>query len=146
MTSARSASASTSCCFSGVLYHLRHPLLALDLIREHVARDLFVCQSMQRGDPGEEPIAEDYPFTETAVFERPAYPHMSFHRAPLCRRRHELVGAEPGLHEGDAAQRRFRHRQQSGGGSLRLPAGSAALWQGRGLSGIAARGVRGVAA
>ena len=36
-TSARSASASTSCCFMGVLYHLRHPLLALDLIREHVA-------------------------------------------------------------------------------------------------------------
>ena len=92
--------------FLGVLYHLRHPLLALDLIREHVANDLFVCQSMQRGDPGEEPIAEDYPFTETAIFERPTYPHMSFRRAPLCRRRHELVGAEPGLHEGNAAQRR----------------------------------------
>ncbi|TIS05474.1 MAG: DUF1698 domain-containing protein, partial [Mesorhizobium sp.] len=28
--------------FMGVLYHLRHPLLALDLIREHVARDLMV--------------------------------------------------------------------------------------------------------
>src|SRR4051812_40091849 len=26
--------------FMGVLYHLRHPLLALDLIREHVAKDL----------------------------------------------------------------------------------------------------------
>jgi len=39
--------------FLGVLYHLRHPLLALDLIREHVVGDLFVCQSMQRGDPGE---------------------------------------------------------------------------------------------
>src|SRR4051812_13997138 len=32
--------------FLGVLYHLRHPLLALDLIREHVARGLFVFQSM----------------------------------------------------------------------------------------------------
>src|SRR5256885_716622 len=39
-------------CF-GVFYLWRHPLLALDLIREHVAKDLFVCQSMQRGDPGE---------------------------------------------------------------------------------------------
>ena len=39
--------------FLGVLYHLRHPLLALDLIREHVVRDLFVCQSMQRGSPAE---------------------------------------------------------------------------------------------
>ena len=64
--------------FLGVFYHLRHPLLALDLIREHVAQDLFVCQSMQRGDPGEEPLDEDYPFAETAVFERPAYPHLSF--------------------------------------------------------------------
>src|SRR5437773_4624083 len=35
--------------FMGVLYHLRHPLLALDLIHEHVAKDLFVFQSMQRG-------------------------------------------------------------------------------------------------
>ena len=64
--------------FLGVLYHLRHPLLALDLIREHVARDLFLCQSMQRGDSGEEPLEEDYPFAETAIFERPTYPHLSF--------------------------------------------------------------------
>src|SRR5690606_3947269 len=35
--------------FMGVLYHLRHPLLALDLIREHVVKDLFVFQSLQRG-------------------------------------------------------------------------------------------------
>ncbi len=35
--------------FMGVLYHLRHPLLALDLIREHVAGDLLLFQSMQRG-------------------------------------------------------------------------------------------------
>ena len=34
--------------FIGVLYHLRHPLLALDLIHEHVTRDLLVFQSMQR--------------------------------------------------------------------------------------------------
>src|SRR3954463_6786703 len=35
--------------FMGVLYHLRDPLRALDLIHEHVARDLLVFQSMQRG-------------------------------------------------------------------------------------------------
>jgi tRNA (mo5U34)-methyltransferase len=35
--------------FMGVLYHLRHPLLALDLIHEHVADDLLLFQSMQRG-------------------------------------------------------------------------------------------------
>ena len=38
--------------FMGVLYHLRHPLLALDLLHEHVARDLLVFQSMQRGSDG----------------------------------------------------------------------------------------------
>lgn len=64
--------------FLGVLYHLRHPLLALDLIREHVVRDLFVCQSMQRGHPGEEPVEADYPFSETAIFERPTFPHLYF--------------------------------------------------------------------
>jgi tRNA (mo5U34)-methyltransferase len=64
--------------FLGVLYHLRHPLLALDLIREHVVRDLFVCQSMQRGDPHEEPLEKDYPFSERAVFERPSFPRLSF--------------------------------------------------------------------
>jgi tRNA (mo5U34)-methyltransferase len=64
--------------FLGVLYHLRHPLLALDLIRDHVVRDLFVCQSMQRGDPTEERLEEDYPFEETAIFERPGFPRLAF--------------------------------------------------------------------
>ena len=64
--------------FLGVLYHLRHPLLALDLIRDHVVRDLFVCQSMQRGDPAEERFAEDYPFWETAIFESRGFPRMAF--------------------------------------------------------------------
>src|ERR1041385_2866080 len=35
--------------FMGVLYHLRHPLLALDLLREFAVGDLFVVQSMLRG-------------------------------------------------------------------------------------------------
>jgi tRNA (mo5U34)-methyltransferase len=41
-------------------------------------RDLFFCQSMQRGDPAEAEIAEDYPFWETGVFEMPGYPRMAF--------------------------------------------------------------------
>ena len=43
--------------FLGVFYHLRHPLLALDLIRAHVVKDLLVFQSMQRGDPTTVPVA-----------------------------------------------------------------------------------------
>ena len=64
--------------FMGVLYHLRHPLLALDLIHEHVARDLLVFQSMQRGSAEVEAVAEDHPFWETAHFDRPGYPKLHF--------------------------------------------------------------------
>jgi tRNA (mo5U34)-methyltransferase len=64
--------------FMGVLYHLRHPLLALDLIHEHVAKDLLVFQSMQRGSDAVEPVALDYPFWETEVFDQPGFPHLYF--------------------------------------------------------------------
>jgi len=64
--------------FMGVLYHLRHPLLALDLIREHVAGDLMIFQSMLRGTQEVEPVAEDYPFSDVDHFERPGYPRMVF--------------------------------------------------------------------
>jgi tRNA (mo5U34)-methyltransferase len=64
--------------FLGVLYHLRHPLLALDLIYEHVARELLVFQSMQRGSGEIEALANDYPFSETAIFERPGFPKLHF--------------------------------------------------------------------
>ncbi len=64
--------------FLGVFYHLRHPLLALDLIHEHVARDLLVFQSMQRGSEEVEPLADDYHFWQTQIFEKPGFPRMYF--------------------------------------------------------------------
>ncbi|HEX4261047.1 MAG TPA: TIGR04290 family methyltransferase [Acetobacteraceae bacterium] len=64
--------------FVGVLYHLRHPLLALDLIREHVAADLLVFQSMQRGSDAEHAPEPDYDFAETAPFDDPAWPKLHF--------------------------------------------------------------------
>ncbi len=64
--------------FIGVLYHLRHPLLALDLIHEHVADDLLVFQSLQRGSGAVTPVAPDYPFSETAIFDEPGYPKLHF--------------------------------------------------------------------
>ena len=64
--------------FLGILYHLRHPLLALDLIHEHVARDLLVFQSMQRGSGEIEPLESDYPITEPDVFERSGFPRLHF--------------------------------------------------------------------
>ena len=64
--------------FMGVLYHLRHPLLALDLIHEHVARDLLIFQSMQRGSSELVALEEDYPFEETAIFAEEGFPRLHF--------------------------------------------------------------------
>ncbi|MGX2039327.1 TIGR04290 family methyltransferase [Methylocaldum sp. MU1018] len=64
--------------FMGVFYHLRHPLLAMDLIHEHVARDLLLFQSMQRGSPEIEAVGRDYGLEERTVFERPGFPRMHF--------------------------------------------------------------------
>jgi tRNA (mo5U34)-methyltransferase len=64
--------------FMGVLYHLRHPLLALDLIHQHAARDLLLFQSMQRGDNRIDRLEKDYDFWTTAHFDRPSYPRLHF--------------------------------------------------------------------
>jgi tRNA (mo5U34)-methyltransferase len=64
--------------FMGVLYHLRHPLLALDLIHEHVAKDILLFQSMQRGSRQVMDVEEDYPFEETEHFFESAYPKLHF--------------------------------------------------------------------
>jgi tRNA (mo5U34)-methyltransferase len=64
--------------FMGVFYHLRHPLLALDLIHDHATRDLLLFQTMQRGATGTMELQEDYPFQETAIFEQPEYPRLHF--------------------------------------------------------------------
>jgi len=70
--------------FMGVLYHLRHPLLALDLIREHVAADRMLFQTMQRGPETVAPVPEDHPFhkpgtfDEPEIFGDPGYPRLHF--------------------------------------------------------------------
>jgi tRNA (mo5U34)-methyltransferase len=64
--------------FMGVLYHLRHPLLALDLLFEHAVRDLLVFQSLMRGAADEPDLEPDYPFAETGIFEKREYPKMFF--------------------------------------------------------------------
>jgi tRNA (mo5U34)-methyltransferase len=64
--------------FMGVLYHLRHPLLALDLLREHVVGDLLLFQSMQRGSLEVDRLEADYPFEEEKIFDSPGYPKLHF--------------------------------------------------------------------
>jgi tRNA (mo5U34)-methyltransferase len=64
--------------FMGVLYHLRHPLLALDLIHEHVAKDLLLFQSMQRGSKELVRVEGDYEFNADAPFDDAGFPKMHF--------------------------------------------------------------------
>jgi len=72
--------------FMGVLYHLRHPLLALDLIREHVVADggTMLFQTMQQGSAEVVELPEDHPFfvpgtyDPPAFFDEPGYPKMHF--------------------------------------------------------------------
>jgi tRNA (mo5U34)-methyltransferase len=61
-----------------VLYHLRHPLLALDLIREHVVGDQLLFQSMLRGHARVDAVAQNYDFWTTDHFDSPGYPKMHF--------------------------------------------------------------------
>ncbi|MFN7130566.1 MAG: TIGR04290 family methyltransferase [Myxococcales bacterium] len=70
--------------FMGVLYHLRHPLLALDLIHEHVAKDTLIFQSMQRGSSEIDEVRDDYTFEERDHFDRPGYPKMHFIEKKYC--------------------------------------------------------------
>lgn len=64
--------------FMGVLYHLRHPLLALDLLHEHVVGDRLLFQCLQRGDERTVNLEEDYDFSEWSVFDQPDYPKLFF--------------------------------------------------------------------
>ena len=70
--------------FMGVLYHLRHPLLALDLLHEHVVGDLMLFQSMQRGSTEVDPVREDYDFWQQDHFDSPGYPKMAFIEHRYC--------------------------------------------------------------
>jgi tRNA (mo5U34)-methyltransferase len=64
--------------FMGVLYHLRHPLLALELLHEHVVADLLVTQSLLRGAQENMNVPADFPFWEDEIFDRDEFPRMYF--------------------------------------------------------------------
>ncbi len=64
--------------FMGVLYHLRHPLLALDLVYEYAAADLMLFQCMQRGAQDVQHVPENPPFSEWEMFEQPGFPKLHF--------------------------------------------------------------------
>ena len=63
--------------FLGVLYHLRYPLLALDLIAEKVGK-LLVLQTLTM--PGDDVIAppSDLPIDDRSPMTQPGWPKMAF--------------------------------------------------------------------
>ena len=64
--------------FMGVLYHLRHPLLALDLLYENVVKDMMIFQSMLRGSEEVLQLNADYDFWENEIFDTETSPKMHF--------------------------------------------------------------------
>lgn len=64
--------------FMGVLYHLRHPLLALDLLHEHVVSDRLLFQSMQRGPDAVHATHENYAFSDESPFSNAEFPALYF--------------------------------------------------------------------
>jgi tRNA (mo5U34)-methyltransferase len=64
--------------FMGVLYHLRHPLLALDILYEHAVGGTLVFQTMLRGSAQVADVERDYDFNEAAHFCERGYPVLHF--------------------------------------------------------------------
>lgn len=69
--------------FMGVFYHLRYPLLGLDLAVKKVAGKL-IFQSMLRGSPETHRFATDYSFWHKDVFLDPKFPAMYFIEHEYC--------------------------------------------------------------
>ncbi len=64
--------------FMGVLYHLRYPLLALDLLRRYAVGRLLLFQTMLRGSDLPMHVEPDYAFHERWPFHEPGFPRMHF--------------------------------------------------------------------
>jgi tRNA (mo5U34)-methyltransferase len=63
--------------FLGVLYHLRHPLLALDILAEKAER-LFVLQTLTMPGGGAVDVPEDLPIDGRETMLEPGWPKLAF--------------------------------------------------------------------
>ncbi len=92
--------------FMGVLYHLRHPLLALDIIHDRVAEgSAAVPVDATRFECGRRRFGGLWVLGPGAL-RQPGLPQDALHRTPLQRRSDQLVGAERRLFGRHVAQRR----------------------------------------
>lgn len=63
--------------FMGVFYHLRYPLLALDIISQ-ITRRMLVFQSLSMGGNEEMRVPQNLPFDDREAMEERAWPKMAF--------------------------------------------------------------------
>ena len=99
--------------FMGVLYHLRHPLLALDLLHEHVvARPAGVPVACCAAAPGVPDLADDYPFADDGTCSTsPGYPKLHFVEQSYAGDPTNWWIPNRACDGGDAAQRGLRDRR-----------------------------------
>jgi tRNA (mo5U34)-methyltransferase len=69
--------------FMGVFYHLRYPLLALDIVAEKVSRYL-IFQSVAIGECGNASAPVDVDFQTLSALECPSWPQMAFVEHTFC--------------------------------------------------------------
>jgi tRNA (mo5U34)-methyltransferase len=70
--------------FMGVLYHLRHPLLALDIIRRRTRR-MMVMQTLTMPGDAVLPVPEDLHIDDRDRLREPGWPGMAFIEKRLAR-------------------------------------------------------------
>ena len=63
--------------YMGVLYHLRYPLLSLDILAQKTRR-LLLFQTLTMPGPDSQPVPEDFPLDERAEMLAPHWPKMAF--------------------------------------------------------------------
>jgi tRNA (mo5U34)-methyltransferase len=63
--------------FVGVLYHLKHPLYALETVAA-LCKDTMFMASIIRGSSGDFEIADDYVFRDDELFAHPDFPRMYY--------------------------------------------------------------------
>ena len=63
--------------FLGVLYHLRHPLLALDILRTVTTRQL-VLQTLSMPGEGVAPVPNSVDLLDRSALTQPGWPSMAF--------------------------------------------------------------------
>lgn len=63
--------------FMGVAYHLRHPLLALDIVRS-LTKGYMMFQTMSFPDEAQPDIPQDFPLTDRDRIAAPGWPKLGF--------------------------------------------------------------------